>query len=592
MATAQSIGNGQVDPTPDEVRAYLHALLGRSEFDASERNRRFLSYVVDETLEGRADRIKAYNIALAAFDRTEDFDPLTDPIVRIEASRLRRSLEHYYLTAGRVDPIRIGIPKGSYAATFTHHYDELGAPKDRPSTDNPVRPMAPEPSPTKRRGRLALALILAALLILLGAGGLFILRDSGQSTEAARGGPSILVLPFEDTGGDITRSYIARGLTYEIIGRLARFNDLFVFGSHTSFNFDDTSGTSPAQSEIKPDFVLTGSVQASGDKVRVSAILEDGETKQYLWSSSIERELTTPGLSQIQSEIAEQVAAAIARPYGSVFERSAQKIASKPAESLIAYECVVKFRQYWRSYSDRDFNGIRTCLENTVASEPSYPQGYSSLALLYVDSYRFRFGQSDRLPDPLARTLDLSNRALELDPDLPDGYLARSMALWLRHDVEGSIDAARQGLALDPHNTDLMADLGFRYALLAKWDEAMPLVKDAFARNPGAPNTYHLVTFLHAYMAGDYKAALQAALKVQTPDVVYGSIARAMAYAQLGDSVKATREAAEILRIYPNYNEQVTDDLARQNIDPTIARAIRDGLAKAGLDLRAQPNDN
>lgn len=78
-------------PTPEEVREHLRALLARKEFTVSERNRRFLSYVVGETLDGRADRIKAYNIALAAFGRGEDFDPLNDPIVRIEAGRLRRA---------------------------------------------------------------------------------------------------------------------------------------------------------------------------------------------------------------------------------------------------------------------------------------------------------------------------------------------------------------------------------------------------------------------------------------------------------------------------------------------------------------------
>src|SRR5690349_7043654 len=169
MASAQSIGNGQLDPTPDEVRSYLHALLGRSELDASVRNRRFLSYVVDETLEGRADRIKAYNIALAAFDRTEDFDPLTDPIVRIEASRLRRSLEHYYLTAGKVDPIRIDIPKGSYAATFSHIHDD-------PPQDQPPRPDAepdahrPEPMTEPQRRRLpVLALVTVAVAAVMAA---------------------------------------------------------------------------------------------------------------------------------------------------------------------------------------------------------------------------------------------------------------------------------------------------------------------------------------------------------------------------------------------------------------------------------------
>ena len=79
-----------------EVRQQLRLMLDSSEFNTFDRNRRFFSYVIEETLAGRSDRIKAYSIAVTAFDRSEDFDPLTDPIVRIEATRLRRALEHYY----------------------------------------------------------------------------------------------------------------------------------------------------------------------------------------------------------------------------------------------------------------------------------------------------------------------------------------------------------------------------------------------------------------------------------------------------------------------------------------------------------------
>lgn len=75
-------------PSADEVRQELQRILASHGFDASERNRRFLSYVVEETLAGRADRIEAYTIAIAAFDRADDFDPIADPIVRIEAGRL------------------------------------------------------------------------------------------------------------------------------------------------------------------------------------------------------------------------------------------------------------------------------------------------------------------------------------------------------------------------------------------------------------------------------------------------------------------------------------------------------------------------
>ena len=90
-----------------------------ADFDATGREHRFLSYVVEETLAGRGDRIKAYSIAVEVFGRDVSFDPQTDPIVRIEAGHLRRALERYYLTAGQADPILITIPKGGYVPTFS-----------------------------------------------------------------------------------------------------------------------------------------------------------------------------------------------------------------------------------------------------------------------------------------------------------------------------------------------------------------------------------------------------------------------------------------------------------------------------------------
>src|SRR5512144_2970780 len=93
-----------------EVQDQLRRILASDGFHASARNRRFLEYVVEETLAGRADRIKAYNIATSVFGRGADFDPDLDSIVRIEAGRLRRSLDHYYLTAGGADALLIGIP--------------------------------------------------------------------------------------------------------------------------------------------------------------------------------------------------------------------------------------------------------------------------------------------------------------------------------------------------------------------------------------------------------------------------------------------------------------------------------------------------
>ena len=106
------MGVASAAPKPDEIRRQLARVVGSPEFDASERNRRFLEHVVEESLAGRADRIKAYSVATSVFERDETFDPQIDPIVRIEARRLRQSLERYYLTAGREDRVFIEIPKG------------------------------------------------------------------------------------------------------------------------------------------------------------------------------------------------------------------------------------------------------------------------------------------------------------------------------------------------------------------------------------------------------------------------------------------------------------------------------------------------
>ena len=110
--------SGQSLPDPGDCKQELDRILGSPDFDATDRERRFLAYVVEETLAGRGDRIKAYSIAVSVFGRGESFNPQTDPIVRVEAGHLRRALHRYYLASGSADPLVIAIPKGSYIPSF------------------------------------------------------------------------------------------------------------------------------------------------------------------------------------------------------------------------------------------------------------------------------------------------------------------------------------------------------------------------------------------------------------------------------------------------------------------------------------------
>ena len=107
----------------DEILAALQSLLASEALRLSERNRRFLSFVVRRAVDGQADRIKAYSIGVDVFGRDDSFDPTLDPIVRIEATRLRSALAAYYEGPGRVAPVMITIPKGSYIPSFSRRCD-------------------------------------------------------------------------------------------------------------------------------------------------------------------------------------------------------------------------------------------------------------------------------------------------------------------------------------------------------------------------------------------------------------------------------------------------------------------------------------
>ena len=104
-----------------EIRDALNRVLKSQEFLRSKRISSFLRFVVEETLAGRGERLKAFTIAQEVFGRDETYDPRTDAIVRVEAGRLRRRLKHYYETKGRDAPVLINIPKGTYTPDFTRN---------------------------------------------------------------------------------------------------------------------------------------------------------------------------------------------------------------------------------------------------------------------------------------------------------------------------------------------------------------------------------------------------------------------------------------------------------------------------------------
>ena len=166
-----------------EIRAALAKILGDAEFKRNTNSTHFLSFIVEETLAGRGDRLKGFTIATSALGRNFDFDPSSSAAVRVQANRLRHLLSDYYLGPGSQDPVQIVLPLGSYHPQF-----------ERRAVSAAALPAEDRAKGTRSwRGRAGLASWrfagFAAVVCLAIAGGALLIRSSPPTKIAAENWP-------------------------------------------------------------------------------------------------------------------------------------------------------------------------------------------------------------------------------------------------------------------------------------------------------------------------------------------------------------------------------------------------------------------
>ena len=349
MTTASSVQDEAsvgAQPSPDEVRAQMRRILADPTFQASPARRELLRFVVEETLAGRADRLKGFTIALAVFGRKDDFDPQSDPVVRVEARRLRRDLHSYYVTAGKRDPVVISIPKGGYVPHFEWR-------------DVDTAPDAPPPGDARpRRYWLAIALLAGAFLGVFGWLGAGLLdsrswswSDGGENaaTELPRG-PKIAVSPFLSLSDDPEQAYFAQGITDQIVTDLARFKALFVLSNATHSEVPGTVGRS-ARPQTGARHRLSADRQRSTRRRPDQTFDPSGRSgvRPDHLVRDLRRGAHPSNVFEIQEDVSQQVSAIIASNYGVIAEAGQTEAQRQPPTSLAAYDCVLRYYHYQRS---------------------------------------------------------------------------------------------------------------------------------------------------------------------------------------------------------------------------------------------------
>ena len=433
-------------PPAEDVRLELDRILTSPVFAQSGRLRKFLRFVVEETLAGRAGALKEYTIGIDVFERDESFDPQTSSIVRVEASWLRGKLKEYHAAGGRDAQVHIVLPTGSYVPTF-RAIERDRIPQAEPAGAGRLRRLAP--------AWAALAVITAVAAVLGLAVGAFALFgpanvEPGRDTPAVAtqlGAPySIAVLPLRNLSGMPEEDYFSDGMTDALITGLARQQSLRVTSLTSAMVYKNVSRPiADIARELNVNLVIEGSILRSGDRVRITAQLVDVTIDRHVWSESYERDVAD--VLAIQDDVARRIVAALS---GRVDAVAATRSKAVSAIDPAAHEAYLKGRYFRNQMTEDGFRKGIAYFEQAIEKEPRFAAAYSGIAACYclLGGHGFELVEP-ALGMPAAKESVL--QALELDDSMaePHAFLG-IIRLKYEWDWPAAEEAFRRAIQLNP----------------------------------------------------------------------------------------------------------------------------------------------
>ncbi len=234
-------------------------------------------------------------------------------------------------------------------------------------------------------------------------------------------GPSVAVLSFENKSGDPDQSYFADGLTENIIAGLTRFREILVIGVKSILVVrEQAADLRKIGHALGVAHIVEGSVRKAGDRVRVTAQLVDAATGQRLWAENYDRDLDN--IFAVEDEITDIIVATLA---GQIEDLELRRAAKKPAENLVAYDCVIRGRQCLSRYTKDGELEARRHFERALELDPDYATAYAGLSIGFIHEYEANWSEAPE--DALERAYTLAQKAVALDDaDSPARYAIAS----------------------------------------------------------------------------------------------------------------------------------------------------------------------
>jgi TolB-like protein/tetratricopeptide (TPR) repeat protein len=472
---------------PDAIRNQLAKIIESSVFADSRRMARFLRFAVEETLKGNASRLKEIVIGTEVFDRAPSYDPRLDPIVRVEARRLRAKLGAYYENCGENDVVVVEFPKGRYVPAFRLH-------SNKPRT---IVVEKPEPS-------------------------------------------AIAVLPFANLDAEKGCDYFSDGLSEELIHALTRIQGLMVVAWTSAAQLRERQEDIGAVGQrLNVAHVLRGSVRRIGERLRIAAQLIATANGHYVWSETYDREACD--IFAIQEEIATAIANALKMrfSYG-----EGHIPAPRPPCDPNVYQLCLKGRFHARERTSEGLKRSLVCFEQAIALDNGSAAAYAGLADAYTLMAEYGFADGYEC---IVSAKAAAQRALALDPASAEAHASLGLILsaydWSWLEAQAAFERA---LAINPgyasaHHWYAVDHL----AVLGRHREAAEHLESALKLDPLSPAVQEGRAFLFT-LSRRYDDAIEWCRKMLEidPSMYKGYTSMGRALLQKG----MYREAIEMLQ--------------------------------------------
>jgi adenylate cyclase len=393
--------------------------------------------------------------------------------------------------------------------------------------------------------------------------------------------PSIAVLPFVNMSEDPKQEFLGDAITESIIMALSKVPRLFVIARDSTSTYKGKPvKVKQVSEELGVRYVLEGSVQRSGDRVRITAQLIDALIGIHLWAERYDRDLKD--IFALQDEITLKILVAT---QVKLTEGELSLGVGKHYRGKQGLDCYLKIMEgigYVDRFTSEDNNLARRIAGEVIAMCPEVPMAYRLMAAVYQQD--FWLSPTKSPAESIEKGIAMIQKALALDDTFAEGHSVLSVFYLQKREYDKAIAEGERAVALNPSGATILAVYAQILQYAGRSEEAIPLYQKAIRLNPHGPIWYYETFGVALLMTGRYEEAVLALKKTiqHVPNYMWAHLILAATYVKMGREKEARAEAAEVLRINPKFSIDFVEKRSLTK-DQSARDNFSNALRKAGL---------